>query len=98
MQVGNKTYFSPRRYKTVSGTETSYYVTDKDSRYNNVISYYRKHGPSNINNDSLHWFLHSIENRKDGASYIVSRNLVYEERYYSKNINENCSEEDYWNC
>ncbi len=94
MQVGNRTYFSPRRYKTVSGTETAYMLIDKHGYVN---THYRKYGPAIINNNSLHWFLYSVENRKDGASYIVSRNLVYEERYYSKNINENCGEETYWN-
>ena len=96
VQVGNRTYFSSRRYKTDSyfSKYINYYVIEP---IRNISFSHRKIGPASITEGYLQWSFYGNEFRKDGSSYIVINEEKQKECYYNINYTHDCTEERYWN-
>jgi len=91
MIIGNKTYFSPKRYKLNhgSGCDVIYYKIISDMH----TLYHRNIGPAVVSSDYFSWSFNGAEKRKDGPSFIDPS----QGKYWNIHFTENCSEEKYWN-
>lgn len=92
MQVGNKTYFSPKRYKVNNDNLDDEIIYCKISNMETL--YHRNIGPAVITHGYFSWSFNGIDKRKNGPSFI---HPTPQGKYWNINSTENSSEEEYWN-
>ncbi len=96
MKIGNKTWFSPKRYKYQTKDCESWYVLNS----NGIGDFYRKNGPAYILPDMIQWAKHGNCQRIDGPCHISCIADKYLWRLVSNsNVNKLSwqTEEEYWN-
>lgn len=93
MIIGNKTWFSPKRYRYSDLNSESYYI-EVDGKPNGV--FHRKNGPAFIlKDDCIQWAKHGDCNRIDGPCYYISSSESY---YNLLPVRDGWqTEEEYWN-
>jgi len=95
MKIGDRTYFSPKRYKVHNGYANDgivYFKTTSNAR--RLV--HRNIGPASINPHYLKWAFNGNEKRKNGPSFIDTK-VSPQDKYYCIYYARNVSEETYWN-
>jgi len=92
MIIGNKIWFSPKRYMIEELDEIFYY-----SYTNGRTKTYRRTGPVRITKSIYQWIgQEGREYRKDGPSYIQFSNIENKQFFFTIKAKD-VSEEKYWN-